>query len=66
MATPKMKKSHFILIAETIRKLDLTTVSTRFTADEQREEIAKRFANVLADTNPAFNRGMFLEACKSK
>lgn len=70
MATPKMTKSHFVLIAKTIADLDLSTVTPEGNVDDgiesKREAIAKSFANVLADTNPAFNRWTFLDACKRK
>ncbi len=53
----KMQRAHFILIAETIRNLEVSS--------QLRSEIAGNFANMCRKTNPAFDWSRFMEACKT-
>lgn len=54
--TPKMSRSHFVLIAETIARLE------RHLTPEQVEVVAKAFADSLYATNSGFKVGTFIEA----
>ena len=51
-----MTRKHFKLIAETIANLP----------ESMRGVVAREFADMLAGTNPRFNRGRFLEACNGR
>jgi hypothetical protein len=51
-----MTRQHFETIAKIIR--EETTTNAR-----GRQSLALRFADMLADTNPAFDRSRFLKAC---
>ncbi len=55
MRTPKCTKSHFILIADVIKHLDVSPVV--------RGHIAKEFCRALGGTNPMFDRATFTSAC---
>lgn len=50
-----MSRKDFNLIASTIAECELTY--------EQRDSLAREFANKLASTNPNFNRSRFIAAC---
>ena len=50
---------HFVLIAETIARLDCVN-------DDQRREIARDFAGALAGTNSNFDRERFLSCAVGK
>lgn len=49
-----MTRQHFQLIADVVRTTSL--------APKDRAELARVFANKLAETNPAFNRERFFRA----
>jgi len=53
-----MTEKDFELIARTIAELP--------TGDMGQEYIAARFANVLANANPAFDKARFMKACEPK
>ena len=69
-----MSRKDFIAIAETILNLDLVYVQedelTWYSGQEdtngsqraQRTMIAEEFADMLEQTNPAFNRQLFIQA----
>jgi len=54
VASPAFTRQHFVLIAETISNI---------TDPVARHQAALLFATRLGMTNPAFQRGRFLEAC---
>jgi len=63
-----MTKKDFILIARVIRESHQfytdTANESGATMAESRDTFARQMADALSTTNPAFNRAVFLEACK--
>jgi hypothetical protein len=60
MTRPRFTHKDYVLIADTIARLDDVT------SDGLRETIAARFANVLRGTNPAFDYARFIAAAIGK
>ena len=54
----KMARQHFQLIADVIAGLEISTTI--------KKDIAEKFADALADTNPGFKRDTFIKATKKK
>lgn len=54
MTKPTMQHRHFVLIADTIARTELTI--------EARDMVAREFADALRGTNPRFDRERFLAA----
>ena len=54
----KMARAHFQLIADVIAGLEISTTI--------KKDIAEKFADALADTNPGFQRDTFIKAAKKK
>tara|TARA_Y100001947_G_C10224845_1_gene254988 strand:- start:204 stop:404 length:201 start_codon:yes stop_codon:yes gene_type:complete len=54
----KMARQHFQLIADVIAGLEISTTI--------KKDIAEKFADALADTNPGFKRDTFIKAAKKK
>ncbi len=54
----KMARQHFQLIAGVIAGLEISTTI--------KKDIAEKFADALADTNPGFKRDTFIKATKKK
>jgi hypothetical protein len=62
---PKLSRSAFCLIAQTIRELPATD-TTEVNDVVRHSAIVARFADVLAGTNPRFNRSRFENACNGR
>lgn len=58
-----MTRRHFEAIAECIKGPALLGVQSLLLRAHVRETFAVRFADMLAEQNPAFDRGRFLRAC---
>ena len=54
----KMSRQHFQMIADVIAGLEISTTI--------KKDIAEKFADTLADTNPGFKRDTFIKATKKK
>ena len=54
----KMARQHFQLIEDVIAGLEISTTI--------KKDIAEKFADALADTNPGFKRDTFIKATKKK
>jgi hypothetical protein len=67
-----MSRSHFVLIAQTIKTLpsfEIRSYDKKKIASEDAVRfsvIASSFADALRSTNPNFNRERFLDACGGK
>lgn len=55
-----MTRKHFEAIAKVVRDIDLSRYGDQ--QYQQRKYIAAALANVLADTNPLFDRERFIRA----
>lgn len=58
-----MQHRHFATIAAIIRDMD-TVNNQEHGFIDVREDVAEHFADVLAKTNPRFDRARFLAACR--
>lgn len=69
MSLPRLSRQDYVLIADTIARLDLhpdcdgVGLCDGFEEeDERRQDIAQQFAERLRGTNPAFDRDRFIAA----
>jgi hypothetical protein len=62
---PKLSRSTFCLVAQTIRELPATD-TTEVNDVVRHSAIIARFADALAGTNPRFSRSRFEDACNGR